>query len=134
MFSQKTYVDRRNVLKERLQSGLILLLGNDDSPMNYPGNPYPYFRQDSSFLYYCGVDVPGLAVLMVALGAVAEHAVKHNDVYWDKISLVEISGDPGPEPPTPEPPAGEYPTLEQIAKVVRAELGAMSYEVLPKAR
>lgn len=31
--------------------------------MNYRDNPYP-FRQDSSFLYYVGVDAPGLAVLI----------------------------------------------------------------------
>ena len=42
-----------------LGSGLLLFLGNDDSAMNYPDNTYP-FRQDSSFLYFFGVDRPRL--------------------------------------------------------------------------
>jgi Xaa-Pro aminopeptidase len=39
---------------------LILLLGNEESSMNYRDNLYP-FRQDSSFLYFFGIDQPGLA-------------------------------------------------------------------------
>jgi len=45
------------------ESGLVLLLGNEESAMNYRDNPYP-FRQDSTFLYYLGIDVPGLAALI----------------------------------------------------------------------
>ncbi len=62
MFPASTYADRRRSLVETEQpeTGLVLLLGNDQSAMNYEGNPYP-FRQDSSFLYYFGLDVPGLA-------------------------------------------------------------------------
>ncbi|MBN2570822.1 MAG: aminopeptidase P family protein [Ignavibacteriales bacterium] len=59
MFSDKTYSLRRNALKEKIKSGIILFLGNDESPINYSGNTYP-FRQDSSFLYYFGLDEPGL--------------------------------------------------------------------------
>jgi len=44
-------------------SGVILLLGNDLSPMNYVDNAYP-FRQDSSFLYFFGLDEPGLAAVI----------------------------------------------------------------------
>ena len=65
MFSDKTYIQRRKALAGAMQSGVILLLGNDESPMNYAGNPYP-FRQDSSFLYYTGHDVPGLAAVIDA--------------------------------------------------------------------
>lgn len=46
-----------------MQSGLVLLFGNQESPMNYPDNPYP-FRQDSSFLYFFGLDSPGLAAVI----------------------------------------------------------------------
>ncbi len=63
MFSAETYIQRRKKLKEQLQSGLVLFLGNEESPMNYPDNGYP-FRQDSSFLYYWGLDVPGLAAIL----------------------------------------------------------------------
>ncbi len=60
MFKTKTYQLRREALKEKLGSGVILFLGNEDSPMNYKDNIY-HFRQDSSFLYYFGMDQPNLA-------------------------------------------------------------------------
>ncbi|MGB5401382.1 MAG: aminopeptidase P N-terminal domain-containing protein, partial [Thermoanaerobaculia bacterium] len=63
MLATETYVQRRLQLKEAVDSGLVLFLGHDESPMNYKDNPYP-FRQDSSFLYYFGIDSPGLAGLI----------------------------------------------------------------------
>jgi Xaa-Pro aminopeptidase len=63
MFDKEVYVRRRDVLKKHLGSGLILFLGNNESPMNYPANPY-HFRQDSHFLYYFGLDLPGFAALI----------------------------------------------------------------------
>ncbi|HEY6955501.1 MAG TPA: aminopeptidase P N-terminal domain-containing protein, partial [Flavisolibacter sp.] len=60
MFDKNTYVGRRRKLKNAIGSGLILLLGNEESSMNYRDNLYP-FRQDSSFLYFFGIDQPGLA-------------------------------------------------------------------------
>jgi Xaa-Pro aminopeptidase len=63
MFSEETYIQRRNKLKKSVGSGLILLLGNDESPMNYADNGY-HFRQDSSFLYFFGLDHPFLAGIL----------------------------------------------------------------------
>ncbi len=63
MFSEQTYLDRRKRLADQFSSGLLLFLGNDESSMNYADNTYP-FRQDSSFLYYFGVDRPGCAALI----------------------------------------------------------------------
>lgn len=63
MFSKQTYTERRRVLKEKVGKGLILLFGNDESPMNYTDNTY-HFRQDSSFLYYFGIQQPGLAAVI----------------------------------------------------------------------
>ncbi|UCH96469.1 MAG: aminopeptidase P N-terminal domain-containing protein, partial [Candidatus Aminicenantes bacterium] len=60
MFETNVYVARRKLLKEQVKSGVILLPGNVESPMNYPANPY-HFRQDSSFLYFFGLDKPGFA-------------------------------------------------------------------------
>lgn len=60
MFDPAIYTQRRARLKEQLKSGLVLFLGNEESPMNYPANPFP-FRQDSSFLYFFGLDFPSLA-------------------------------------------------------------------------
>ena len=59
MFDPATYTQRRDRLKKQLQSGLILFLGNEESPMNYTDNPF-HFRQDSSFLYFFGLDFPSL--------------------------------------------------------------------------
>jgi len=59
MFSKKTYMDRRSVLKQNIDSGILLFLGNDDLGMNYADNTY-HFRQDSTFLYYFGSDYAGL--------------------------------------------------------------------------
>ena len=63
MFAANVYVERRSRLKEQVQSGLILFLGNEESPMNYQDNQYS-FRQDSSFLYFFGLDFPSLAALI----------------------------------------------------------------------
>ena len=63
MFQSTTYIERRKVLKERTEKGLILFLGNEDSPMNYTDNPY-HFRQDSTFAYYFGINRPGLAAVI----------------------------------------------------------------------
>src|ERR1700759_3677228 len=63
LFDKGIYQARRKRLKEQLGKGLILLLGNEESSMNYRDNLYP-FRQDSSFLYFFGMDKPGLAGLI----------------------------------------------------------------------
>ncbi len=60
MFSKETFVQRRRKLKETVGSGIILLLGNNESPMNYGDNTY-HFRQDSSYLYFFGMNHPNLA-------------------------------------------------------------------------
>jgi Xaa-Pro aminopeptidase len=65
VFEPQVYIDRRNRLKKQIGSGLILLLGNGESPMNYPENCYP-FRQDSTFLYFFGLDDPALSAVIDA--------------------------------------------------------------------
>ncbi|QCK15263.1 aminopeptidase P family protein [Mangrovivirga cuniculi] len=59
------YRERRNKLAEKIGEGLILITGNDEAPMNYKDNYYP-FRQDSTFLYLCGISQPGLALIIDA--------------------------------------------------------------------
>jgi Xaa-Pro aminopeptidase len=63
MFDAQIYTNRRDILKNKFDSGLLLFLGNEEAPANYPGNTFP-FRQDSTFLYYFGLDVPGLAAVI----------------------------------------------------------------------
>lgn len=63
MFSKTTYMQRRAQLRQTVGSGLLLFLGNDRSPINYADNTYR-FRQDSTFLYFFGLDFDGLAAVM----------------------------------------------------------------------
>jgi Xaa-Pro aminopeptidase len=63
MFAADTYTQRREILQKKVKSGVILFAANGESPMNYTDNMYHY-RQDSSFLYYCGLDQPGFVVLL----------------------------------------------------------------------
>ena len=65
MFSKETYIGRRAELARRVGKGLILLPANPEVPNNYPNNTY-YYRQDSTFRYYFGLDVPSLIGLIDA--------------------------------------------------------------------
>ena len=60
MFSKETYVCRRAKLKQMLKNGIVILFGNNNSPANFPNNGYYPFRQDSTFLYYFGLQREGL--------------------------------------------------------------------------
>ncbi len=63
MFDATVYKNRRARLRQDAGKGIILLPGNVDAAFNYPANQY-HFRQDSTFLYFFGLDHPGLAGLM----------------------------------------------------------------------
>ncbi len=67
MFASHTYADRRAILLKSLRDagerGLLLFLGNEESPCNYADNTFTY-RQDSTFLYYFGIDHAGFAAVI----------------------------------------------------------------------
>ncbi len=63
MFKQSTYVARREGLKEKMDSGLLVFMGNDYVGMNYKDNTYR-FRQDSSFLYFFGIDQENMCAVI----------------------------------------------------------------------
>ena len=65
MFESSVYARRRRVLLERMAGakGIAIFVGNVDAAMNYRGNDYK-FRQDSSFMYYWGVDEPWFAAVL----------------------------------------------------------------------
>lgn len=63
MFSKDTYIERRNRLKQSVEKGILLFLGNEESGMNYEDNTYP-FRQDSTFLYFFGLPYAGLSAII----------------------------------------------------------------------
>ncbi|MDE6451554.1 MAG: aminopeptidase P family protein [Odoribacter sp.] len=89
MFETSVYKNRRARLKEKMSGGLVLILGNGEAPANYTDNTYK-FRQDSSFLYFFGLNLPGFAgVLDVDSG---EEYIFGNDVDMDDIIWM------GPQP------------------------------------
>jgi Xaa-Pro aminopeptidase len=63
MFKPEVYTKRREELHKKMRTGLALFIGSVEAPLNYPANTY-HFRQDSDFLYYFGIDLPGFAGLM----------------------------------------------------------------------
>ena len=63
MFKSDVYTKRREQLREKVKTGIALFIGNKEAPMNYPDNTY-HFRQDSDFLYFFGLDLPGLTGYM----------------------------------------------------------------------
>jgi Xaa-Pro aminopeptidase len=84
MFSKETYILRRASLKNSIGSGKILIMGNNEAPMNYNDNVYRY-RQNSNFLYYFGIAQPGLNAI-IDLDAdttiIYGHELTMDDIIW----------------------------------------------------
>lgn len=95
MFSPDTYVSRRAELKRRLGKGVVLLLGNDLVGMNYRDNEYE-FRQDSTFLYYFGLNHDGL-------NAVIDVDNDRDIIFGDELTIDAIVW------------TGNQPTLHELA-------------------
>ncbi len=62
-FSAQTYIARRQKLMEKVGSGRILFIGNIEIGRNYVDNTFP-FRQDSTLLYYCGINIPNIHLMI----------------------------------------------------------------------
>ncbi len=82
MFQPEIYQARRDLLRQQMSEGLVLLLGNEEAPMNYRDNTYR-FRQDSTFLYYFGIQRPGLA-------AIIDPGVGVDLIFGDEYSVEDI--------------------------------------------
>jgi Xaa-Pro aminopeptidase len=63
MFNSKIYKARRDKLRRSMNGKYMLFLGHLEVPKNYTDNCYDY-RQNSSFLYFAGLQIPGMALLM----------------------------------------------------------------------
>ena len=67
MFEKSVYVRRRAGLLERLRKsgarGIVLFVGNVEAPAQYKDNCYKW-RQDSSWLYFFGLDDPRYAAVL----------------------------------------------------------------------
>lgn len=113
MFSQETYIARRAELCRRVKrGGLILLTGNEDAPINYPSNAYR-FRQDSTFLYFFGINQSNLIGIIDADSD--EVVLFGNDLTMDDIiwtgpqpSIKELGASVGVEDTRPLADANDY--------------------------
>ena len=99
LFSKNTYVERRARLRQLVGHGLIVLMGNNESPMNYPSNTYK-FRQDSSFLYFFGQHRDGLVgVIDADSGAetLLGDEIDIDDIVWygEVTSVVQMAEECG---------------------------------------
>ena len=89
MFAKEVYISRRNALKSKVGSGILLFLGTGEAAVNYAGNAYRY-RQDSTFNYYFGLTDPDLAAVIDLESG--EEIIFGNDVDIDDIIWM------GPQP------------------------------------
>ena len=99
LFSKNTYVERRARLRQLVGHGLIVLMGNNESPMNYPSNTYK-FRQDSSFLYFFGQHRDGLVGVIDADSGVETllgDEIDIDDIVWygEVTSVVQMAEECG---------------------------------------
>ena len=99
LFSKNTYTERRARLRQLVGHGLIVLMGNNESPMNYPSNTYK-FRQDSSFLYFFGQHRDGLVGVIDADSGVETllgDEIDIDDIVWygEVTSVVQMAEECG---------------------------------------
>ena len=86
-------------MRQLVGHGLIVLMGNNESPMNYPSNTYK-FRQDSSFLYFFGQHRDGLVgVIDADSGAetLLGDEIDIDDIVWygEVTSVVQMAEECG---------------------------------------
>lgn len=103
-FPASTYVARREEFMQKVNGGTFVFLGNDEVAYNYTDNIYP-FRQDSSFLYYFGIQLPNIYGIIDA--ANGESILFADDV---DINMLVWTG--------PQPTAMELAEMVGIRKVV----------------
>lgn len=106
MLAKEVYIRRREALLQKMEGeqGVLLFLGNIDSPAQYRDNCYKW-RQDSTWLYLFGIDKPGLA-------AVIDLESGKTSIFGDDDTIDDIIWN-GPSPKLSELAAGcgVYDTL-----------------------
>ncbi len=88
MFAKEVYERRRKTLLDKFAAegckGIVLFIGNVEAPAQYKDNCYKW-RQDSSWLYYFGLDDPRFAAIMdIETGEETIYAddVEIGDIIW----------------------------------------------------
>ncbi len=91
MFEKAIYAARRKQLVNLLkgQKGILVFIGNVEAPAQYKDNCYK-FRQDSTWLYYFGIDEPRFA-------ATVDLETGEETLYADDVSIDDIIW-MGPQP------------------------------------
>ena len=99
MFDKDIYIQRRDSLKRSVNSGVVILMGNMESARNYHHN-YEHFRQDSTFLYYFGVNAENLVGIVDIdnnTDAIYGNDYTIDDIIWmgDQPSVSEMAAGAG---------------------------------------
>jgi Xaa-Pro aminopeptidase len=129
-FSKDVYVSRRKQLSETMQKGLLVFMGNEESSMNYRDNWYP-FRQDSTFLYYFGLDISGLV-------AVIDLDNNKEIIFGNELSIDDIIWT-GPQPGLQELAQAvgvqkSGPVTQLVILLQQAQKSGQSIQLLPPYR
>jgi len=104
MFPKEVYWQRRKLLREMVGDGLILFPGNEESSMNYSDNTYHY-RQDSSFLYFFGINKPGFY-------GICDVDSGNDTLYGDDFTMADIIW------------MGDQPSVKDLAAEVATDASA----------
>ena len=122
MFAPGTYAGRREALRREIKSGIAVFPGNTEAAFNYPANTY-HFRQDSTFLYFFGINQPDLAAVIDLDNGqdyLFGNDVDMDDIIWmgpqptmkERGELVGVSNTRPfirPRTPPPAPPSSSGP-------------------------
>lgn len=130
MFTKEIYINRRHKLTSKISNGIALFMGNHEAPCNYADNTY-HFRQDSTFLYYFGLDEPDLA-------ATIDFETGQETLFADDVSLDDVVWT-GPLPKMQEKAArvGISQTMERsklTSYIQQAIKGGRHIHILPPYR
>jgi len=137
MFSKETYIRRRETLVGKMaqalpegQRGIVLFVGNVEAPAQYKDNCYKW-RQDSSWLYYFGIDDP-------RYGAVIDLDEDRTTIFADDVEIGDIIW-MGPQPSVQSKAeavgvgsSAPYGTMDQV--VAAAVAAGRKVHFLPPSR
>jgi Xaa-Pro aminopeptidase len=137
MFAKEVYIARRRTLVEKMaltapqgSRGIALFIGNVEAAAQYRDNPYK-FRQDSSWLYFFGLDKPRFA-------AVIDLDTAQETIFADDVDIDDIIW-MGPQPSAASMAAevgvaatAAYSDLDQV--VAKAVAAGRKVHFLPPSR
>ena len=137
MFDKSTYIRRRRILMEKMAAtapeggrGIGLFIGNAEAPAQYKDNCYKW-RQDSTWLYYFGLDLPLYA-------AVLDFDSGEETIFADDVEIGDIIW-MGPQPSVQSlaesvgvAHTAPYKALEEV--VTRAQHAGREVHYIPPSR